>query len=540
MFRLSMWIAVCLGISLGGCRTTSPLGLKRAPAGRAAIRVEGSKDTSTNFGVSANSSSSTGFWQSTDSTVQQTSATQAEPVPTATNETRTNWGRPDLASIYRRTAQIDHQQRNPIIVIPGILGSKLVDESGQRVVWGEFGGNGIDPATADGARLLGIPMEEGKPLEELVDTVKVAGPLDSLNVRVFGVPFQIAAYRDILVALGVGGYRDSAMQTGASDNGAESNYCFQFAYDWRRDLVETAAQLHEFILEKKQFVEAERRKRYGDDAQPVRFDIVAHSMGGVMARYYLQYGNVPLPEDGSPPNLNWAGAEHVERLVMVAPPNAGSLQAVEYLTQGVQFSRFFSRYEPAVLGTMPSTYQLLPRTRHRPVVAGPKRVALDLFDPKNWVQARWGFFNPTQSELLKHLLPDEPDPQRRLQIAYDHLCKCLRQAERFHEAIDVETTPPKGTTIHLIASDALPTLFQYAVDSRGTLTPTAKVAGDGLVTRHSALMDERLSDQTNWAPRVQSPIKFESVNFVFTDHLGLTKDPALTDNVLYLLLEAPR
>jgi hypothetical protein len=263
-------------------------------------------------------------------------------------------------------------------------------------------------------------------------------------------------------------------------------------------------------------------------------------MGGVMARYYLQYGDAPLTEDGSLPELTWAGAERVDRLVMVAPPNAGSLQAVEYLTQGVQFSRFFSKYEPALLGTMPSIYQLLPRTRHRPVVAGAKRAAIDLFDPKNWVQARWGFFNPTQSELLRNLLPDEPDPQKRLQIAYDHLAKCLRRAERFHEAIDVEAAPPKGTTIHLIASDAHPTLFQYAVDSRGTLTPTARVAGDGLVTRHSALMDERLADQSNWAPRLQSPIKWDSVNFLFTDHLGLTKDPAFTDNVLYLLLESPR
>ena len=78
------------------------------------------------------------------------------------------------------------------------------------------------------------------------------------------------------------------------------------------------------------------------------------------------------------------------------------------------------------------------------------------------------------------------------------------------------------------------------IDSRGTLIPTARVAGDGLVTRHSALMDERLADRSNWAPRLQSPIKWNSVTFLFTDHLGLTKDPAFTDNVLYLLLESPR
>ena len=495
-------------------------------------------------GTSNESDDREGVWLSTNSTVRQTSASSATDVAdetfAVTAEPRTPMGRPDLSSIYRRASQLDDRQRNPIIVIPGILGSKLVVDDGRRVVWGEFGGNGIDPATGDGARLLALPIGEGKPLEELTDEVRVEGPLDALNVRVFGVPFQISAYRDILTALGYGGYRDSMSMTGNVTKSNQYDNCFQFAYDWRRDIVETAAQLHEFILEKKAYVEEERRRRYGDDAEPVRFDIVAHSMGGVMARYYLQYGNAPLPEGSATPRLTWAGAEHVDRLVMVAPPNAGSLQAVEYLTQGVQFSRFFSKYEPAIIGTMPSLYQLMPRSRHRPIVAGSQKIPLDLYDPKTWVQARWGFFNPNQAEVLKQLMRDEPDPQRRLQIAYDHLAKCLDRAERFHAAIDVKSAPPEGTTIHLIASDAHPTLLQYAVDNRGVLTPAVKVAGDGIVTRYSALMDERLSDRSNWAPRLRSPVKWDSVTFLFTDHLGMTKDPAFTDNVLYLLLESPR
>ena len=539
MFRMNLWIAICLWASLAGCRSLSP-------AGRATVISEPQASSSKESAESANPVE--GIWPPQKSPINQASATMDnvvdDIVPTATNESRGAWGRPDLGSIYRPSAQTDDRQRNPIIVIPGVLGSKLVDKTRRRVVWGQFGGSGIDPASGDGARLLALPMENGKSLDNLVETaddvVNVEGPLDALNVTVFGVPFQIAAYRDILTALGYGGYRDSASSVGnLNKNGNQYDNCFQFAYDWRRDNVETAAQLHEFILEKKAYVEEQRRLRYGDQAEPVRFDIVAHSMGSVMARYYLQYGAAQLPEDDTLPELTWAGAKYVERLVMVAPPNAGSLQAVEYLTQGVQFSRFFSKYEPAVLGTMPSLYQLLPRTRHRPVVAGPQKVTVDLYDPKTWVQARWGFFNPSQAELLKQLLRDVPDAQDRLQIAYEHLAKCLARAESFHAAIDVKARPPEGTSIHLIASDAHPTLFQYSVDGRGALTPTARVAGDGIVTRHSALMDERLADRSNWAPRLQSPVKWDSVTFLFTDHLGMTKDPAFTDNVLYLLLESP-
>ena len=539
MSRTTLWMAVCLWASVAGCRSLSP-------AGRATVISEPPSVAASGAGGHTDpaSDSKEGFWQSSDSALRQTSATKENDVDefdlATTSESRTPLGRPDLGSIYRRTAQVDDRQRNPIIVIPGILGSKLVDETGHRVVWGEFGGNGIDPATKDGARLLALPIEIEKTTDDSHESVMVAGPLDTLNVRVFGVPFQIAAYRDILVALGFGGYRDSRSNIGTLSKGNQYDNCFQFAYDWRRDNVETAALLHEFILEKKAYVEEQRRILYGDEAEPVRFDIVAHSMGAVMARYYLQYGNAPLSDDDSPPEVTWAGARYVDRLVMVAPPNAGSLQAVEYLTQGVQFSRFFSKYEPALLGTMPSIYQLLPRTRHRPIIAGPQKVPVDLYDPKTWVKARWGFFNPTQSELLQQLLPGEPDPQRRLQIAFEYLSKCLYRAEMFHAAIDVKATPPEGTSIHLIASDAHPTLLQYSVDGRGTLTPTARVAGDGIVTRHSALMDERLADRSNWAPRLQSPVKWGSVTFLFTDHLGMTKDPAFTDNVLYLLLESPR
>ena len=38
--------------------------------------------------------------------------------------------------------------------------------------------------------------------------------------------------------------------------------------------------------------------------------------------------------------------------------------------------------------------------------------------------------------------------------------------------------------------------------------------------------------------RLRTPVAWTSVRFLFNDHLGMTKDRAFTDNVLYLLLEA--
>jgi hypothetical protein len=106
--------------------------------------------------------------------------------------------------------------------------------------------------------------------------------------------------------------------------------------------------------------------------------------------------------------------------------------------------------------------------------------------------------------------------------------------------LDAPSNPPDGTTIHLIAGDAHPTVAQYLVDRRGKLTVSAVQPGDGRVTRSSALMDERHSLGVKWSPRLNSPVKWNSVNFLSADHLGLTSDPGFTDNVLYLLLESPR
>ncbi|WP_010585696.1 lipase/acyltransferase domain-containing protein [Schlesneria paludicola] len=457
-----------------------------------------------------------------------------------TSTARSSSNVPDLTHIYRRTAQSDDRDRNPVIVIPGVLGSRLVDQRSGQVVWGQFGGDSIDPHTPWGARMIALPMSQGQPLSALTDAVKAVGTLDALDVRLLGIPFQINAYRDLLNALGIGGYRDAQTNLANIDYGNQSYNSFQFAYDWRRDNVENARRLHQFILDKKAYVESERRKRYGDDFEPVRFDIVAHSMGGLIARYYLQYGDADLSADQSAAPLTWAGAEHVARLIMIGTPNAGSVDTIANLIQGETLSRFLPRYEAAILGTMPALYQLLPRSRQNPVVAEGDRRGVDIMDPRVWGQFRWGLLDPRQQHIVRELLPEVSDPQERQQIVYDHLSKCLARARAFHAAMDAPAKPPEGTTIHLIAGDAHPTITQYRVDNRGTLTMTAMQPGDGKVSRPSALMDERYSTGTKWTPRLVTPIKWTSVNFLFADHLGLTSDPGFTDNVLFLLLESPR
>jgi hypothetical protein len=447
---------------------------------------------------------------------------------------------PDLGGLYNQAAQAGDDFRNPVIVIPGILGSRLQDRETGRVVWGAFLGTYADPRTPDGARLIALPMAAGRPLGDLRDAVEPAGALDRLRVSLLGLPVEQHAYLYVLRALGVGGYRDQDLGRGGLDYGSRHFTCFQFAYDWRRDNAENARRLHEFILDRRAYVAAELKRRHGIDRPDVRFDLVAHSMGGLLARYYLRYGPAPLPGDGTLPPLTWEGARHVDRAVLIATPNGGAAQSLIELVQGTRLAFVLPRYAPAVVGTMPALYQLLPRARHGAVVeaAGPGQPGrpLDVLDPAVWARLGWGLAAPDQEPVLRWLLPDVPDAAARRRIALDHLGKALARARQFHAALDAPAVPPPGLGLHLFAGDARPTpAVLEANPATGQLAVRATAPGDGTVLRTSAVMDERVGRA--WTPGLVSPIGWTDVTFLFSDHLALTRDPAFTDNVLFRLLE---
>lgn len=448
---------------------------------------------------------------------------------------------PDLAAIYNREAQYQGIERNPVILIPGVLGSRLRDEASGRIVWGAFTGAFADPDEPAGQRLVALPMEEGRSLRELIDGVEPDGALESVRIKVLGLPIQLRAYAQILSVLGIGGYRDAAGALESVDYGSDHFTCFQFDYDWRRDNVENAQRLHAFIQETRATLQAQYAERYGVENYDIKFDIVAHSMGGMITRYFLRYGAQDLPANGSLPELTWEGAEHVERVVLVGPPNAGSPLTVMQLVEGLKTPAVTPDYPAAILGTMPAVYQLLPRDRHRTLVdaAQPEASIDSVLHADYWERMQWGLADPAQDEVLRNLLPDVSQRDDRRRIALDHQRKSLRRAEQLFAALDLRAERPHGLELKLIASDAAPTLARLAVDrDEGTVTAYSYEPGDDTVLRTSALMDERVGDE--WAPMLVSPIDWSSVTFIFADHLEMTQSIAFADNLLYYLLEMPR
>ncbi len=289
-------------------------------------------------------------------------------------------------------------------------------------------------------------------------------------------------------------------------------------------------------MEEKRAYTREQRSRRGLDDPDVRFDLIAYDAGALVARYYLAYGDAE-PEGDTPPPVTWAGAEHVDRVVLVAPPNFGSIAAMLRLVEGEVVSQAHPRVPAAILGTMPGLYQMLPRARHGQVV-DEQAEALDPFDAELWETMGWGLASDDADSVLVHLLPDVRSAGERREIALDHLRKCLERARCVTASLDVPAALPPHVALIGFSADAVPTASLLRVDTRsGALTVADKAPGDGLVLRSSVLADERLG--TVWTQRLQSPIDWDQLFLFHTDRAGLTGGAAFVNNLLYLLLEAP-
>ncbi|MCZ6889949.1 MAG: hypothetical protein O7H39_15795 [Gammaproteobacteria bacterium] len=445
-------------------------------------------------------------------------------------------GEAQLDLIYNKAASYHAPDRNPIVVIPGLMGSSLRDQLSGAVVWGAFDGESVDPNSPEGARLLARPFAEGED-----DAVEPTGVLERIKIRLVGIPIQLEVYGRILETLGAAGYRDADLGTaGEVDYGDDHYTCFQFAYDWRKDNVENAARLHAFLLEKQAYVREKYREQFGIDDPQVKFDIVAHSMGGLLTRYFLRYGDQDLPQDGSLPEPTWAGAELVERVVLIAPPNAGSLDALIALVEGDRLGPTLPYYSPEILGTFPSAYQLLPRARHHGVVWEDDGAPLeDLLDPELWQSLGWGLAEASGDPALRVLMPEVSDAATRRAIALQTQRRALDRARAFMAALDRKTKAPAGLEIYLVAGDSSDTPRRVSVNRNdGKLNVLEHGPGDGTVLRSSVLLDER--EGREWQPTVVTPLDYHSVLLLPESHLGITKNAAFRDNMLFWLLEEPR
>jgi len=221
--------------------------------------------------------------------------------------------------------------RNPLILIPGILGTKLTQNYGNHdEVWpnllalaGPFDFH-LDPLMLSGS---------GEEYPEF--PITVGDIITSINI-----PVATWWSTDIF---------DSLITDLTSNGYTEDQDLFVFPYDWRKDNAYNAERLNTKINE-----------ILGNTNGKV--DIIAHSMGGLVAKDYIASN----------------GSSKIDKLIFVGTPHDGSPQSFKVLMYDDNLGiPVLNQHEAhTIVQNMPSVYQLLPSQRY--VDANNHKYVLDL------------------------------------------------------------------------------------------------------------------------------------------------------------------
>jgi pimeloyl-ACP methyl ester carboxylesterase len=429
--------------------------------------------------------------------------------------------RPDLARLYRVGTQF--ADTTPVIVIPGVFGSKLRDRSTGVEAW---------PGTA---RM--ILFDDYHHLALDFDRTTLAVRPDNLEA------FDIADaalgqdfYGKIIETLhDFGGYVRGAV--GVTPKPGERRY-YIYPYDWRQDNVEAARGLDRLI-------EAIRHD-YGDPS--LRVDVVAHSMGGLIARYYQRYGTEDVL-DGRETQITLYGASRVRKLVLLGTPNMGSASSLNAFLVGEAIG--FRRIPQEALATLPSGYQLFPHPLVTWLIDVSGRVRHDdLFDGETWRRYRWSIFDPAVEARIRAARGADADEYlAALARFFDYR---LERARRFLWALSTPE-PPTQIRYVLFGGDCTLTPARLALEEPAGV-PAARLypdqirspvpnvpypelmlePGDGSVTKPSLLARETLDPS---APQNEdSVIPIAYWFFLCEHHTKLTGNINFQDNLLNVLL----
>ena len=426
-----------------------------------------------------------------------------------------------------------------MIVIPGILGTELINSKTGETVWPSAfrtsqEGLPISPDLASNHDDL-VP---GK----IIETLKLARVLPEVYV-----------YRDLLIALRrYAGYRDGDWNNPAADGYEDTFYVFP--YDWRQDNVTNARELIRRIAQLKTKLQR----------PDLKFNIIAHSMGGLIARYAAMYGDADLPAGDGPIQPTWLGAAHISKIVMIGVPNEGSADAFATLVEGYSITEGLRRRVPLLnkltaedVVKTPSVFQLMP---HRQTVRfldeNLQPLTVDLYNQEVWKRYGWSVIYSSEDFRRRHagaagatgLGTDGGNGHSEDELdAY--LAATLRRARRFHEALDAVDDAKSPVVLLAIGGDCEETLSspvilrdqkrnrwltltrprEYRTSSgvkisKQRVTEAMYEPGDGRVTRESLLGENLFKNLSRYAV------------FGCDLHGELPRNKSLQDNALTALV----
>jgi pimeloyl-ACP methyl ester carboxylesterase len=374
------------------------------------------------------------------------------------------------------------------------------------------------------------------------------------TVRLGRILPEVYVYHDLLEALKrYAGYREGDWANPTSDGYQDTFYVY--SYDWRLDNVENARQLIRRIATLKQKLQR----------PDLRFNILAHSMGGLLARYAAMYGDADIPAGSEPIQPTWAGAREINKIIMLGVPNEGSADAFATLLDGYSITEGLRRRIPLLNKlnaedslTSPALFQLLPHGKTATFLDEDlKPLPVDIYDAAVWKVYGWSAANKAE---FRGRYARKHTGENALTALDAYLAAVLARAKRFHEALDAssDTVPPvtllaiggdceetlnapvirrdpkTNRWITLIRPDGYRTLSGRRFSER-EVTEAMYTPGDGRVTRAS-LLGENLDGPRRGGSTFDSPLALSYAVFGCDLHGSLQRNKSLQDNALTALV----
>jgi pimeloyl-ACP methyl ester carboxylesterase len=218
-----------------------------------------------------------------------------------------------------------------IVILPGILGSVLQKDG--KDLWAISGQAIWQVLTQSGKAIHNLKLSQDDPnAESLGDGIRATALIQDTHLipgfwKIDGYTQTARLITDNFDVTPGDIYNDP-------DDRAANFY--QFPYDWRRDSRANARILKKLIDKR---LKCWREKSGAADAKVI---LMAHSMGGLVSRYYLEV---------------LEGWQDSRALFTFGTPYRGSLQAVNFLANGYK-QLFLDLTE--VMRSLTSIYQLLP------------------------------------------------------------------------------------------------------------------------------------------------------------------------------------
>jgi pimeloyl-ACP methyl ester carboxylesterase len=422
--------------------------------------------------------------------------------------------KPDLALLYRSSHLNDNA--SPIIIIPGLMGTTLVNAKGEEV-W---------PKSASNLAFSRF--------DELATGLENDGIVPG---RLFDSLAGIDFYGTLLETLEQAGrYEKSKAGIPVPALLKDKRRYYVFLYDWRKSNFEAVQGLHDLI--------EQIRQDYRNPA--LKVDIIAHSNGGLISRYYLHYGPQTAANRANP--TPWTeGESRIRRIAMLGTPNLGSVVSVSRLYQGFRIG--VRPIPPQVLTYFATPFEALPSPKAAVFIdSNGTPVELDIYDPALWRRNGWSIFSPAVREEVRKSAPNADQAQAQLEARF---AEHLLQARNFQYALS-RPQALQSTQIALFGGDCRLTGARALVQNDGDRLMLAfeedqvraknkntdykqwlLAPGDGLVTRESQLA--RASNLYVNAKLDRDLFPIAQTTFFCETHELLTANPYFQNNLLYFL-----